>query len=71
MVQPQLTEGSVRILSASTMEGLEIAINQFLAGDETVENHRKVLTQSPTFTISGGIFYAMLVFARASQDKRR
>lgn len=67
--QPQLTEGGVRVFSAASAQLLEQSINTFLAGDETAENPRKVLVESPTLVISGGVFYTIAVFKKASSLK--
>lgn len=71
MVERQLTESGIKVFSEATIEELEQSINTFLTGDNTAENPRKVITQSPSFAISGGSFYAIIVFNRASSASNK
>lgn len=59
---PSLSDGGIRIFSASSAPALEDSINQFLVGTGTIEDTRKTITQAPVFTIEAGVFYAMLVY---------
>lgn len=57
----QITQGGVRVFSSSSKEGLEFALNEFLSGDGTVENPRKIVEQIE-FTIDSAVFYALIVY---------
>ena len=54
--------GGIRIFQGASKEALEDAINTFLAGTGVAEDPRKSITQAPAFTISGGVFYALIVY---------
>lgn len=56
------TSAGVRILSGSSAEAVESAVNTFLAGDGTTTNRRKQVIQAPQFVISGGTYYVLLTY---------
>jgi len=57
-----LQDGGVRIFEGATKEALEDAINTFLSGSGEIEDPKKRITQAPSFVISGGVFYAFIVY---------
>lgn len=54
--------GGVKTFQSTTREGLEEIMNTFLNGDGTSENPKKEILQAPQFFLSGGVYYAMLVY---------
>lgn len=48
---PALQAGGVRIFEDTNREQLEDTINRFLAGDGTIQNPKKKLTQAPVMEI--------------------
>lgn len=54
--------GGVKVFQDTALEALEDKINTFLSGTGDANNTRKLITQSPTVVLSGGVFYTIIVY---------
>ena len=52
----------VKVFSNAVWEALEDQMNQFLNGDDSQDIPRKQFVFPPTVFLSGGLFYAMVVY---------
>lgn len=63
---PSITDGGIRIFSATTKEALEDELNTFLVGTGATDNKKKVLIQPPVLVIDSGNFYSMIYYKTAN-----
>jgi len=63
---PTLAEGQVRVIKGTSSDEVEGRANDFLTGDGSVQNPRKILTQPAQLVINSTDFYLVLVFKKAN-----
>ena len=63
---PSITDGGIRIFSATTKESLEDQLNTFFFFFMATDNKKKILIQPPVFIIDSGTFYSMIYYKTAN-----
>lgn len=64
-----LQDTGIKVFSGESAEEVEIKASEFLAGDSTVTNPRKILAAAPQLVIDGADFYMVISFVKAREIK--